>query len=261
MNFKNLRILLLLLVLFVVAAQTALTHWRTTDWQEPLWVVIYPVNGDGSQRSADYIATLKEEDFQEIADFFTREADRYQLGLDEPFTIKLSAPLASQPPAPPRDGNVLAVMAWSLHLRYWSWANDNWEGPKPDIQMFVKYYDPATSPRLAHSLGLQKGMVGVVNAFAHRKMTGSNNVVIAHELLHTVGATDKYDPATDQPLYPQGFAEPKRVPLYPQHLADLMAGRIPLSDHRAVTPTSLDSVVIGPVTAVEIKWLDDVDAD
>ena len=261
MSFKKIRILLLLLVLFVVALQTGLTHMRSTDWEEPLWVVIYPVNGDGSQKAADYIAGLSEEDFQDIARFFSRQAEHYQLGIDEPFTIKLSAPVAEQPPVPPKDGNMLAVIAWSLHLRYWSWANDNWDGPRPDIQMFVKYFDPSTSPRLAHSLGLQKGMVGVVNAFAHRKMVGSNNVVIAHELLHTVGATDKYDPATNQPLYPLGFAEPKRVPLYPQRRAELMAGRIPIDKNHAETPTSLDSVVIGLATAIEIRWLDDAETD
>ena len=36
-------------------------------------------------------------------------------------------------------------------------------------------------------------------------MTGPNNVVIAHELLHTVGATDKYDPVTDAPRIPDGL--------------------------------------------------------
>ena len=179
------------------------------------------------------------------------------MALDEPFTIKLSAPLEVQPPAPPQDRNMLAVIAWSLQLRYWSWANDNWGGPKPDIQMFVKYFDPSTSPRLAHSLGLQKGMVGVVNAFAHRKMAGANNVIIAHELLHTVGATDKYDPDTNLPLYPIGFADPKREPLYPQRRAELMGGRIPITQSRAETPSSLASVVIGQATAIEIRWLDE----
>jgi hypothetical protein len=257
MTFKNIRILLLLLVLFVVALQTGLTHMRSTDWERPLWVVIYPINGDGSQRSADYIARLREEDFNDIAAFFTREAKRYHLALDEPFTVKLSAPLASQPPLPPRDGNTLAVILWSLKLRYWSWSHDNWNGPKPDIQMFVRYFDPSSSPRLAHSLGLQKGMLGVVNAFAHRKMSGSNNVVIAHELLHTVGATDKYNLKTHQPFYPLGFAEPERDPLYPQRWAELMAGRIPLSETKAVTPDSLDYVLIGKATAIEIRWSDD----
>ena len=120
--------------------------------------------------------------------------------------------------------------------------------------MYVKYYDPAENRRLGHSLGLKKGMVGVVNAFAASKYTGSNNVVIAHELLHTVGASDKYDPASNQPVYPAGFAEPERKPLYPQRKAELMAGRIPITQNKALTPKSLRSVVIGEATAVEILW-------
>ena len=35
-------------------------------------------------------------------------------------------------------------------------------------------------------------------------------------LLHGFGATDKYDLATGQPLYPKGYAEPALKPLYPQ---------------------------------------------
>jgi len=260
-TFKKIRILLLLLVLFVVALQTGLTKMRTTDWEQPLWVVVYPINGDGSQKAAEYIDRLKEEDFEEIAAFFSREAERYQLGIDEPFTLMLSAPVDAQPPIPPKDGNMLAVIGWSLKLRYWSWMNDNWDGPRPDIQMFVRYFDPSSSPRLAHSLGLQKGMVGVVNAFAHRQMSGSNNVIIAHELLHTVGASDKYDLATNLPFYPIGFAEPGRDPVYPQRRAELMAGRIPLSESSAVTPKSIDSVVIGEATAIEIRWQSDVRTD
>jgi len=40
-------------------------------------------------------------------------------------------------------------------------------------------------------------------------------VVIAHELLHTVGATDKYDPATNESSLPEGYAEPDKIPLFP----------------------------------------------
>ena len=42
-------------------------------------------------------------------------------------------------------------------------------------------------------------------------MTEENNVIVAHEILHTFGATDKYDPATTQPRYPDGYAEPGRA--------------------------------------------------
>jgi hypothetical protein len=95
----------------------------------------------------------------------------------------------------------------------------------------------------------------VVNAFASPALAARNNVVISHEFLHTVGATDKYDPATNLPRYPIGFAEPDRQPLYPQRLAEIMGGRIPLSEHRAVMPQSLAKATIGPLTAREIGWL------
>jgi len=253
-TFRNIRILILLLILLFVAMQTWLTHMRSTDWQQTLWVVVYPINGDGSRVSEQYINALDEETFDDIEDFFITEGERYGLNIHEPVTLRLAPEVTSQPPMPPAGGSILDVAVWSLKLRYWSWKNDNYTGPAPDIQMFVKYYDPGVNRRVAHSLGLKKGMVGVVNAFASRKYAGSNNVVIAHELLHTVGATDKYDPQTNLPIYPAGFAEPGRQPLYPQRKAELMAGRIPISENKAIMPLSLRSVIIGVASATEILW-------
>jgi len=76
-------------------------------------------------------------------------------------------------------------------------------------------------------------------------------VVIAHELLHTLGATDKYDP-DGQPLYPIGFADFIAEPCYPQSMAEIMAGRIPLSPGKAEIPKNLAETVIGYATAAEI---------
>ena len=78
------------------------------------------------------------------------------------------------------------------------------------------YFAPLANRRLAHSVGLQKGLIGVVNAFASAQMEGENSVVIAHELLHTFGAPDKYDLATNRPLFPDGYAEPNANPFHPQ---------------------------------------------
>jgi hypothetical protein len=80
-------------------------------------------------------------------------------------------------------------------------------------------------------------------------------VVLAHELLHTLNATDKYDLANGQPIYPDGFAEPSSTPRYPQKLAELMGGYVPISEMKSITPTSLDETVIGEKTAREIGWL------
>jgi hypothetical protein len=90
--------------------------------------------------------------------------------------------------------------------------------------------------------------------FATKQMAGSNNIVIAHELMHTFGATDKYDFGTGQPLYPVGYADPALKPLFPQASAEIMAGRRAISPTNAEMPLSLQAVVVGPATADEIRW-------
>ena len=107
---------------------------------------------------------------------------------------------------------------------------------------------------MPHSLGLTKGLIGVVYAFAAPEMTAENGVVIAHEMLHTVGATDKYNLADDAPRFPEGFGDPGQIPLYPQRNAELMAGRRMLASDRWEQASSLDEVVVGAATAQEIRW-------
>jgi hypothetical protein len=84
-----------------------------------------------------------------------------------------------------------------------------------------------------------------------------NNVIIAHELLHTLGATDKYHSGTGQPREPDGLADAARTPLYPQAAAEIMAGRIAMSPDDAVIPQSLHYTVIGAATAAEIGMAGD----
>jgi hypothetical protein len=253
--FKQIRILILLVVLFFVAMNSWLTRLRTTDWDNTLWMVVYPINGDGSPVTQRYIDSLSGESFKRIKTFFADQGRHYNLGIATPLTVRLAPQVEQPPPMPDRNSGPLAVMLWSLQLRYWAFVHDTYDGPSPDIRMFVVYHDPDQHPRLQHSVGLQKGMIGVVNAFASNAMEKSNDVVIAHEFLHTVGATDKYNPVNNQPLYPDGFAEPARSPLYPQRLAEIMGGRIAVSEHQALMPKSLSSAVIGKKTAQEIRWL------
>lgn len=253
--WRHLRIAVLLTVLFGVAGDAWLTTLRTTSWDEPLWVGIYPINADGSPATARYIAGLDSEQFAPVADFLAREAERYGLAQTRPVQIRLAAEIRERPPMPPPQNERLAIVLWSLQMRYWAWRMQHTvDGPPSNIQMFVQYFDPQLTDRVAHSIGLQKGLLGVVNAFAAPRMAGQNNVVIAHELLHTVGATDKYDLANSQPLYPHGYADPDRIPLYPQTRAEIMGGRIPLSETAADLPMSLNKVIVGPATAAEIRW-------
>jgi hypothetical protein len=71
-------------------------------------------------------------------------------------------------------------------------------------------------------------------------------VVIAHELLHTLGASDKYDPQSLAPVFPEGYAEPDRQPRHPQRLAEIMAGRFALAEGQLAMPERLGQTLIGP---------------
>lgn len=253
--WRNIRILLLLLVLAAVALQQWLDRVHTQSWQQPLWVGIYPLNADGTASAQQYIAGLTKQDFTAIESFFAREAHRYGVALDEPVHIELYPQRLEQPPALAGDAGIFATAWWSLKMRWYAAHAGSVPGRVSSrIRIFVLYHDPATLDHVPDSHGLQKGLVGVVHAFAARAMTGSNDIVIAHELLHTLGASDKYDPQSDEPLYPIGYAAPDQQPLYPQDQAEIMAGRRPLSPRESEMPASLRAVVVGPATALEIRW-------
>jgi len=251
--FKKIRIGILLLILAIVAGNAWLTGLRTTDWDIPLEMVVYPVNGDGSDVTADYISSLDRDVFQPIANFLGWEGEDYQLTVAEPLTVELSAEVDSLPPPAPFGGSRLQVMLWSLKMRWWAWRVDNYDGPG-NIKVFVVYYDPANHKELGHSLGLKEGLLCMVKAFASRNLAPRNNVIIAHELLHTLGATDKYDPATGMPLFPAGYGDPEQQPLYPQTRGEIMGGLIPRSETEGQMPSGLRYARIGPDTAAEIGW-------
>jgi hypothetical protein len=256
--FRTIRIVALVFALVLVAVGSWQTRRRLAQWDLPVRAVVYPIVGDDSAVSRRYVGGLSVDTFRPIETFLDEEARSYGLEprYGRPLVFHLAPEVGSLPPPPPIDGNVLSIMAWSLRLRHWAWSVDTYSGLSPDVRLFVIYYDPSTNDTLAHSLGLEKGMIGVVNAFASSAMAGSNNVVIAHELLHTLGATDKYDARTTQPRFPDGYARPDANPRYPQRFAEIMAGRVPVSASESTIPPSLNATVVGEATAREINWLE-----
>lgn len=252
---KLARVSALVVVLVFVAGVTIQDAWQSTSWASPLRVTVYPVNADGSPATGAFVAGLERSDFGGVEDFFAREARRYGLPLGEPVQIRVGQPVTEAPPAPPAGGGMLRVAAWSLHLRAWAWWTLRGQpGPAPQVRIFALFHDPTGGPAVPDSLGLRKGLIGVAHGFADERLAGTNGVVLAHELLHTLGATDKYDPATNLPLWPDGYAEPAREPRYPQHRAEIMAGRVPIAAGEAVLPEGLGEARIGPATAREIRW-------
>lgn len=253
--WKIVRVSLLLVVLLVVAIGAWRDRYTSTDWNGALWIGVAPLAGDDSEVVARYVAGLDSERFADIEEFFATEAQRHGIALDEPVHVRLMAQPATAPPQLPRDSGPIGTAWWSLKLRWYAWrAEDTADGVPVQIRIFVHYHDPSRSPSVPHSLGLQKGLIGVVHAFADRGQDGQNSIVIAHELLHTLGATDKYDPATNLPVFPAGYGEPDANPRFPQREAEIMAGRRAISSSQAEMPQDLGSVVMGALTAQEIGW-------
>jgi hypothetical protein len=98
------------------------------------------------------------------------------------------------------------------------------------------------------------GRLGVAQADIDPEMVDFSLFVAAHELLHTLGASDKYGTA-GRAIYPFGYADPNRSPLYPQPGAEVMARNVPVGPTRERPPASLDELYVGETTAREIGWI------
>ena len=252
--WKKIRIFILLIILGTVAQQTLLDK-ADLDWKDNFYVAVYPINADASGEVNTYIKSLTRDDFEPVAEYFAQQGARYHLNLRRPVEVQLGDVVNDVPPAPPSTGSFLDNIIWSLKFRFFAWQNSPKVNVKPDIKLYLLYHNPATNHSLSHSTALNKGRIGRVNLFGDSQYAKQNLVILAHELLHTLSATDKYDLETTLPAYPDGFAEPDKEPRYPQDLAELMGGRIPVAEGQAEIPQSLLFTIVGNKTAQEIGWL------
>jgi hypothetical protein len=252
-GFRYFRYLVLLLILVFVVVHETRVKDRVASWDQTLQVRIFAINGDGNRVTENYIRALKMANFSPVEQFVNKQAKRYSIPI-EAISISYGGELESGPPQPPQQPSALTSILWSLHFRAWALYQSYHKGKEAlDINLFISYYDTSTTQSLRHSVGLQRGLIGLINGFASKKYNGSNNLVIAHELMHTMGASDKYD-QSNLPIHPGGYADPYQEPLYPQYLAEVMGGRIPVSATRARIPQKLGQVVVGAYTASEIGW-------
>lgn len=251
--WRRLRIAALLLALAVTALYAWTDQRRVAAWRDTLWVAVFPLNGDGRPATQHYLDGLGRGDFADIEDFFAREAAAWGVALGRPVRVELQPQIARLPPRLEAGAGRLARLAWSLRVRWYAAREGG--GAPADIRVFVLYHDPGHVEAVPHSLGLRKGLLGIVHAYAATAAGATNSLVIAHEVLHTLGATDKYDPATNLPRYPEGYGEPDAEPRHPQAFAEIMAGRVAIGPREAVMPAGLEQALVGRATAAEIGWL------
>ncbi|MDR2688535.1 MAG: hypothetical protein LBB76_02100 [Azoarcus sp.] len=253
--FRKFRILILLLILLGVSVQTWLIDARIGSWESTVSVGIYPIAFDDSPETARFIDELDVESFADIESWFQDEFKHYGINLQIPVRIVLGPRVMARPPALPQGKpGIFDAIVWSLKLRWWASRHDDLGKSRsvPQVRLFVLFHPARDGEVLPHSIGLDKGKIGVIHVFASERQKRQNAVIIAHELLHTFKATDKYDPITLQPIHPHGYAQPDRQPLLPQRAAEIMGGRIPISLTESRIPAGLSEAIIGPATALEI---------
>ena len=252
--WRRIRIGVLLFILASVAQSAWVARTRTAEWKTSLRVVIYPISADASATSTQYVSELRKTTFDPIEAFFRTEGKKYSASLGDPVDVFLAPAIPSRPPAPPFGGSTLRIILWSLELRFWAWRNDTHNGPKPDVRLFVSYHDPALTPRLPHSTGLQKGLMGVVNAFAESRDGRVEQCRHHARVAAYPWRNRQVRPGREPAALSRRFADPDARPLYPQQRAEIMAGRIPISETRAEIAEGMKQVVIGAKTAREISW-------
>lgn len=255
--FVRLRIGVLLSVLAVVLAWGA-HDWSQrrarTSWHRPLRVALVLVEREPVAPST--LALLTTRSF-ELERRLAREYARYTGKDFTPIELVVRGPVRATelPPTASGDGT-LDLLTRSVRLWRWTSALDSDAhvelGYDSRIYLVLK---PAHGQGLAGVEGESeyRGRVGVAKADIRRDTIDLALFVAAHELLHTLGATDKYDTA-GRAAFPEGFAEPGRAPLFPQPGAEVMARNVPIGPGSERPPETLDELFVGETTAREIGW-------
>ena len=254
--FKLFRVVLLLSILFVIIVSSWMTEKRMAAWERPILVTIFPIVADEDTSTLEFTRDVELSYFADVNRFFDRESGPYGFNVTPAFRFQL-APVSSElPPEVPDQFSSAGIAWWSLKMRWWSWKKDlKSDLVSPDIQMYVLFHGLNGGSEVGISVGMRKGRYGIVKAYAKESMSPHNLVVFTHELLHVLGATDKYVLTTGEPIFPQGFANPDQRPLFPQLKAEIMGGRIPLNSFSSKMADSLEECRIGRLTGEEIGFL------
>lgn len=252
------RLALLLCALAAVAGWTVRAELRLRQrraWEQSLSVAVVLLTPDGGGDGAAWGAGL-----DRLAARLEAERARWQGPGPIPFRLELVGPVPWQGsfPPPPSSNGLAQRARHGLEVSRLLRELDRASGIRPrDYDLRVYVLDDGAGPADAESFAEGEAELGGDVALVHGSARGDLDLplkAIGHELLHTVGATDKYD-ANGHAVEPQGLAEPDRAPAYPQRFAEWMAGEVPLSPGRGRLPASLDEVRVGPVTARGMGWM------
>lgn len=256
--FFRVRVTLLLILLSGVLLWAGNDWWRRRSrqaWEAPLRVALVLVEREPV--APELMAKLESRAF-DLERRLQQERKRHTGRDAPPFSVVVKGPVGTTHDAPRVSGSELLDLARHSYA-LWRWTRDldarsqvEWRGYEARIYLVLK---PALGKATAFVEGESEdgGRVGVASADLNEETIDLALIVAAHELFHTLGASDKYD-AAGRARYPDGFADPTRQPLYPQPGAELMARNVPVTEGSERPPETLDELWIGEQTAREIGW-------
>ncbi len=252
----RLAVLLSILLVVVVYAWHDVRQRRARKaWDHTLDVAIVLVR----EGAVDPIAIddLKET-FPVLESRLAEELHRYRPTAPKPFSFTLLGPVDSRDAAPALPGAGVLDLAkhqWALH----EWTSDvDARGALSvggyDSRVYVTLRPPSGKRVWVEGASEQGGRVGTVTVDLDTGDVDLVASVIAHELFHTLDATDKYD-SSGRAVAPDGLAEPELSPRYPQRFVEIMARGRPIAPGDEVLLQSIGELAVGPATAEEIGWL------
>jgi hypothetical protein len=174
-----------------------------------------------------------------------------------PFSFEVTGPVKVDQAPPQAHGQGLLGLFTETYER-WRWTRDidaraGVERGAYDARIYLVMKPAKGGLAFVEGESEYGGRVGVAQADIDPEMIDFALIVAAHELMHTLGASDKYD-AEGRAVFPGGFAEPERLPLYPQPGAEIMARNLPLAPSSERPPNTLDELFVGDATAREVGW-------
>jgi hypothetical protein len=255
--FFRVRVTVLLVALFGVALYAWNdVHSRSArrDWARPLEVAVVVLAEPGVDEAAIDAFRAR---LPALEDRLYFEKQRYQRGSWKPFAFTMFGPLPPNGAAPKLDEDGLLALAGHAYAT-WRYFGEVDERAHLTAKAFAsRIYVTVRAPHdanrtFAEGESEQDGRIGSVDVELDASSVDYALFVMAHELMHTVGATDKYD-AKGRPKFPEGLADPDAGNY--QVDVEIMAQTRPVTIDMFVPPDSLADFAVGPATAREIGWM------
>jgi len=167
------------------------------------------------------------------------------------------------PPTPPQPGD-LSYAALKKKLQYRSWFKKFKSENNLDEQL--KKYDIIVVVDLVETTGVSMDYMEEIGSssgsYAYLKFpvitrAWANDyylAALAHYISRSMGAKVKQT-EKGYPKKPEGLADPRQVPTYPQRAAEIMACYLPVHAFTIERPGNLIEYAIGPFTAYEFGWI------